>query len=405
MPRVKKPRRPVPKRFPLRFPDIKPHEVADGDSWKSLATKYRIDAKNIVWINFRTSRPAEINWHLKNYVGCTKSNDGKNYSFSSNDKPGVIWIPTRLIGTAKAPPSKEEPQDFRRFVSDKCTSKRYTCLSEAGIREFSKGAKNSTFTHRRGMYDMTFRRGDVYKTMDGQRIVVKAGYHMIFLMNGHYYMQDGRDFMEDVVMDAVIDGFQRAKGMMRLAEVEMAFFMGLAGAAAGGAGFIAVTTVSVGKFLQKHDIGKLAKQIAAFWIARAVLKKVAPTLYDKLFWGTMKLVLKRLPRSVNELSAEDIAGLIGGIVGKLGINAVETTLKQVFTITVELIKFMITKLPVNAGLLLVKDYTKLAQQFQEAFKRMKIHLSNRDAMKIVKEVYDNYDVVKKTLSELAWAFK
>jgi len=60
--------------------------VKNGDSWGNVASRDGwANPTDLCEYNFKTRVPEEINWYLKNFVGCTKSNDGKNYSFSSDD--------------------------------------------------------------------------------------------------------------------------------------------------------------------------------------------------------------------------------------------------------------------------------------------------------------------------------
>lgn len=63
-----------------------PYPVMTGDNWENIAAR---DGRTHVWDlirdNFQTDDPMEVNWYLQNFVGCTVSKDGKNYSFSSSD--------------------------------------------------------------------------------------------------------------------------------------------------------------------------------------------------------------------------------------------------------------------------------------------------------------------------------
>jgi len=63
-----------------------PYYVKDGDNWENVARRDGwADARDLVEFNFQTRDPEEVNWYLQNFVGCTVSHDGKNYSFSSGD--------------------------------------------------------------------------------------------------------------------------------------------------------------------------------------------------------------------------------------------------------------------------------------------------------------------------------
>lgn len=71
------------------------HRVADGDNWWTIRDRYGLkDVWDVIAFNFNTYDPKEVNWYLKNAVGCTLTTaDGKNYRFSSAASPGVIYIP------------------------------------------------------------------------------------------------------------------------------------------------------------------------------------------------------------------------------------------------------------------------------------------------------------------------
>jgi hypothetical protein len=70
------------------------HKVATGDSWVGLATKFRRqDPWDIIQFNFETKVPEIVNYYMAQLIGSTTSKDGKNYSFSSGDQPGYVYIP------------------------------------------------------------------------------------------------------------------------------------------------------------------------------------------------------------------------------------------------------------------------------------------------------------------------
>jgi hypothetical protein len=102
------PAHPVPKDYIP--PNSVPHKVKTGENWGVVAAKYGKTYEELVWANFKTLEPREINWYLHNNVGCKKvTRDGYNYMFSDNDNPGIIHIPPQvmhmppMVITAKAP--------------------------------------------------------------------------------------------------------------------------------------------------------------------------------------------------------------------------------------------------------------------------------------------------------------
>src|SRR6478672_13673944 len=82
---------------PVNFPPasyLAKYHVKTGENWQSITTMFhRADPWDLIEFNFQTRNPREVNWYLESYVGCTKSNDGKNYSFDTADSPGEIYIP------------------------------------------------------------------------------------------------------------------------------------------------------------------------------------------------------------------------------------------------------------------------------------------------------------------------
>lgn len=89
-----------------RPPNSIKHYVADGENWQTLADKYGIDAKTIIFANFLTLVPQEVNWYLNHYVCCdTPTADRYNWRFSSSarkyvtksERAGIIYIPPQEI--------------------------------------------------------------------------------------------------------------------------------------------------------------------------------------------------------------------------------------------------------------------------------------------------------------------
>ncbi len=92
MPYEKMPPKPVPKSH--RPSNFHAYKVKDGDNWERLANMHSMKPWELIYENFKTRNAAEINWYLKNYVGCSnKTSDGKNWIFSSKARPGIVYVP------------------------------------------------------------------------------------------------------------------------------------------------------------------------------------------------------------------------------------------------------------------------------------------------------------------------
>ncbi len=91
----------------LVFPPDKPRpraifRYATGGAWtlgrrvgfSEIAGFYAIpDVWDLIMYNFRCRNPAEVNWCLNHFLGCTKSADGKNYCFDRTDRNPIVAIP------------------------------------------------------------------------------------------------------------------------------------------------------------------------------------------------------------------------------------------------------------------------------------------------------------------------
>lgn len=103
MPLERKPLKPLARGF-VPAPSI-PYRVADGDTWGTVAARYSLDPKALIKFNFKTNNTDEVNWYLRQTVGCKVTRDGLNWAFSSSADPGVIYIP---IGVLNIEPDDEE---------------------------------------------------------------------------------------------------------------------------------------------------------------------------------------------------------------------------------------------------------------------------------------------------------
>jgi hypothetical protein len=86
------------------------YKVRSGDTWGTIASANRIPPADLIKYNFGTVRPAEVNWCLRTLVGCKQATfDKKNYIFSDDARPGLIFLPAKGSGPAPAPAPASAP--------------------------------------------------------------------------------------------------------------------------------------------------------------------------------------------------------------------------------------------------------------------------------------------------------
>ena len=92
---VRTPINPVQKRG--LWPPVNGREyvVQDSDTWGRIADRERVDVGGLIAFNFATHVPEEVNWYLRELVGCRVSTDGgRNFAFVGADPAKrKIYIP------------------------------------------------------------------------------------------------------------------------------------------------------------------------------------------------------------------------------------------------------------------------------------------------------------------------
>jgi hypothetical protein len=99
-PRTSKPVHPIPRAsYPPAVPPGRLVPVKPGDSFKSIASENGLGVWDLIYANFQTRNPDEVNWYLENYLGCWEpSEDGNNYRLSPRDRDGAemkLYVPPK----------------------------------------------------------------------------------------------------------------------------------------------------------------------------------------------------------------------------------------------------------------------------------------------------------------------
>jgi hypothetical protein len=71
----RKPKQPVPEgAIPL---NATAHIVKNDESFETLSQRYGVSMDDIIYFNFKTNVPEEVNWYLNHYVGCKRETRGQ----------------------------------------------------------------------------------------------------------------------------------------------------------------------------------------------------------------------------------------------------------------------------------------------------------------------------------------
>lgn len=93
----------------------RPRDKPFQEDWGSVARKFGVGVKELIFFNFLTNDPDEVNWYLHHNVGCIKpSPSGNNWMFSNGANPGIIYIPPAEDRTISF-----EPEEQCLWIPDK----------------------------------------------------------------------------------------------------------------------------------------------------------------------------------------------------------------------------------------------------------------------------------------------
>jgi hypothetical protein len=176
-----------------RYPKPYPVGGAAGESFGTIAKKHKLGGMDLIYYNFQTKNPAEINWYLLNYVGCPAPKPHQQYieffgaSHDAIKHSGEIFIPMHGEPVANAlnrfgerivsnynNTSKKEPGGL-------CYETCYARVKDAGdgvgvsVPDWSNGSTFSiiwgTLVAQRGWRDVP----DEYKGLGAAGAMVYAG--------------------------------------------------------------------------------------------------------------------------------------------------------------------------------------------------------------------------------------
>ena len=90
--KVRKPAKTI--EYPPRVPPPRDHhDYSTGENWQKIADRFGLSVWDLIYYNFQCRNPEEVNWCMREFFGCTSSNDGKNYSFSTSDRNRRVFVP------------------------------------------------------------------------------------------------------------------------------------------------------------------------------------------------------------------------------------------------------------------------------------------------------------------------
>jgi hypothetical protein len=263
------------------------------------------------------------------------------------------------------------------------------------------------------MGTFTIASGDVFKAVDGERLVLGVvGLDAVYLTikrkvgNGDsgVFAQHLSGFTSDVTVGAAAaDIVKRTAAIQFMMRTEMYFLAGIAcSLSVAGAMFWVEMSIADWVRANRKHFPAWEKQFLALRSARATLKAHAPTLYDQLYWHVLDKVGSNLWASFasNEQQAAFRAGEVMGRLGKLNWALGASVVKALVAVLWPAVKAVALSLPGAAAL----GAKEMADEIQQAFLIAGRFLPKAVAEKIQSEVVGNSRVVYDAFKQLHAAF-
>jgi hypothetical protein len=247
--------------------------------------------------------------------------------------------------------------------------------------------------------------GQTWLAPDGQRFVCFASsFDITFYVNGKFFHQNPAGFIDEVLTYPYYAAGKASAWLATVAEFEMKVIMGII-AGASGAGFFAIVGTEVAEFYKQNrkNFGKWSRMLTAVMEVRATLKRIAPTLYDKVFNAVLLRLLGKIPEGVPEA----VAFAVGVILGHAG-KALWKGKFNEFSVLMEVLKqlvlrFVTSVAPVAAKLALA-DLQKFEADFIQTMKDEGVSISSADVKQIGEEVQKHPREMKEAFDKLKTAF-
>jgi hypothetical protein len=132
---VKIPLNPVQKRGLWPPKNGREYQVLDTDDWWKIAAREHIDPWDLIIFNFDTHVPEEVNWYLRELVGCHHTKDKRNYAFFGADpSKRKIYLPPAPVPPKPAPiPWYDKLKKLKYEIehSNDPEKSRFLCMLEA----------------------------------------------------------------------------------------------------------------------------------------------------------------------------------------------------------------------------------------------------------------------------------
>ncbi len=383
-----------------------PYKVKNNDDWATVTERAKLASPaDLIRMNFfgTENDPEVVNWYLMNYVGCVRSRDGSNCSFSEDASPGLIWLP--LSPYVQWPP-------IRKIEPWSCNVVPVTAKKVAKFKADPQAQIFGT--------GMVIKPGMYVASPQGLRCIVAVnGQEFLFtlvqsndpqykpylgvLMSQPNGIMCGRAEVLGGVWREVAD---RGKSLRTAAEWEMEILMGLL-AGGGKAIQIGIATAGAIDFLLTDKVRKYELHARALIVTLDEMHKLrntSPVLFDLFVGGLFAEAKKQLGDNIGSSPHATIAGWVIGEVGPEMISGKIDILETAANGMETLAKSLVKSLEKNAKDKAIADYKKDSAAFVNKLQSAGIAYTPGTEAELIAEIEKHPEAIGNALAKIGAAF-
>jgi hypothetical protein len=170
-------------------------------------------------------------------------------------------------------------------------------------------------------------------------------------------------------------------------------------------GFVAIVGIEIAEFVKENrkNFAKWSRMLAAVLAVRATMKRIAPTLYDKVFNAVLTQLYDKVPETLPDAVAFGV-GVVLGAAGKALWRGKFSVLSVLLVVLEQIVvRFSLSVAPVAAKLA-VADHQKFEADLIQTLKDAGVSISSADVKHIVEEVQKHPQEMKEAFDKLKAAF-
>ena len=380
------------------------HELGDDESWETIAEDAGYaDPAELIDVNFGTVVSEEVNYYLGHWVGCNRTRDGINYSFSKSAHPGFIWLPKQRGLKYKRP--IPTPRDCSLHILNPVQILRVPWSTN--LLRFRAGGVATV--------------GMLVPSVEGVRLLLSITmsdvvFTLVSARSAEFAMLRGKIIQQNITCAInEYDGgwgkdvYEKTKGLQVIARAEIEILMGMVAGSGNFAKWAYGLTNLFDYFAHNRErLFKMARAVRVIWESMGQVRTLSPVFYEVMkdaFYEGAVTTLGEFGSAVTGDPADAFGKVLGVLISDQGPDLIagRLTATKVLKKALDTVIQGVKDKAGDAYKIAVKDYDDKAGNLALKFQSHGVAVSREDLIKIREDVERNPDAIKAALDRMTSA--